>query len=268
MLAMSDKHGHVQASIPGLAKIAAVTLEETERAINLFLSPDKYSRTKDHEGRRIQEMDGGWLLINHGKYRDELDAEMRRENNRNYKRDERQRKQGKQEPDVIPINRPAPAPESPAKASAESDVRVDLRIFYESIGCFDMREQGALKQVVESHAKHSGKTTLDAMKALTDAWNAYTKAEQEKQFTINVYVSAYKFFMSGKWDKPESWPWDSRQAPKAGAQTGYNPETAPISQDVADTVLMGILQKQRERGTISQPDRKTLERLEKERGAA
>jgi hypothetical protein len=34
-----------------------------------FLAPDPDSRTRDDEGRRIEEIDGGWSLLNHGKYR-------------------------------------------------------------------------------------------------------------------------------------------------------------------------------------------------------
>ena len=69
MLAIANKHGEVQASIPGLAQIAWITLVDTEKAIGKFLSPDKYSRTPDDEGRRIERIDGGWLLLNHAKYR-------------------------------------------------------------------------------------------------------------------------------------------------------------------------------------------------------
>ena len=54
MLAMADKHGEVQGSIPGLARIAAVSLDGCRNAIRKFLSPDEDSRTKDDEGRRIE----------------------------------------------------------------------------------------------------------------------------------------------------------------------------------------------------------------------
>jgi hypothetical protein len=37
--------------------------------LDCFLAPDPDSRTKDDEGRRIEEIDGGWLLLNHAKYR-------------------------------------------------------------------------------------------------------------------------------------------------------------------------------------------------------
>lgn len=70
MLTLKDKDGVVYASVPGLANTSGVSLEACEAAINRFLSPDPYSRTKDFEGRRIREVDGGWFLINHAKYRD------------------------------------------------------------------------------------------------------------------------------------------------------------------------------------------------------
>lgn len=79
MMAMADQDGEVHASILGLARQANVTLSECESAIKVFLSPDPYSRTKDHEGRRIEETDGGWLLLNFDKYREKFDQEKRRE---------------------------------------------------------------------------------------------------------------------------------------------------------------------------------------------
>ena len=69
MLAICDKNGEVQASVPGLARLAGVPLEDCEQAIAKFLGPDAYSRTPDDEGRRIEKIDGGWALLNHDKYR-------------------------------------------------------------------------------------------------------------------------------------------------------------------------------------------------------
>lgn len=43
------------------------------------MSPDPFSRTKDHQGIRIQEMDGGWLIINGEKYRNMMSLDERRE---------------------------------------------------------------------------------------------------------------------------------------------------------------------------------------------
>jgi len=68
-MALANKHGEVMASVPGLADMARITIQECEVGLLAFLSPDKYSRTKTFEGRRIAEIDGGWSLLNHAKYR-------------------------------------------------------------------------------------------------------------------------------------------------------------------------------------------------------
>ncbi len=72
MLALADRQGEVGASIPGLARAANVTIEECEIAIKAFIAPDGYSRTKDHDGRRIIEVEGGWRLLNYAKYREAM----------------------------------------------------------------------------------------------------------------------------------------------------------------------------------------------------
>lgn len=81
MLAMTDKHGCVYSSVPGLADRAKVTRAEVDIALACFLAPDPDSRTKDMEGRRVEEIDGGWRLLNHAKFdrmRSEAEAADRR----------------------------------------------------------------------------------------------------------------------------------------------------------------------------------------------
>lgn len=82
MLAMSNKHGIVEASVPGLADMARVSLEETQKALEVLAAPDTFSRTKDFEGRRIEATDGGWVILNHAKYREKMSVDERREYNR------------------------------------------------------------------------------------------------------------------------------------------------------------------------------------------
>lgn len=78
ILAMKDVDGHVEASVPGLARRAGVTIAQCEDALAKFLAPDPYSRTKDYEGRRIEVIEGGWRVLNHDRYRDQMDAEDQR----------------------------------------------------------------------------------------------------------------------------------------------------------------------------------------------
>lgn len=79
LLAMADRDGIAEASVPGLARRAGVTREQCEDALACFLAPDPDSRTKDHDGRRIVEVDGGWRLLNSEKYREKASADERRE---------------------------------------------------------------------------------------------------------------------------------------------------------------------------------------------
>jgi hypothetical protein len=90
LLALTDMNGVVEASIPGLADLARVSLEDCERALENLQKPDKYSRSKDHDGRRIETIDGGWLVLNRAKYRDKLSADDRRERDRDRQRRHRQ----------------------------------------------------------------------------------------------------------------------------------------------------------------------------------
>src|SRR6266446_6345553 len=79
MLAIADADGVVSASIPGLASVANVSVDAARAAVKNLLSTDPDSRAKDFEGRRIEEVDGGWHVLNYIKYRRMLNAEERRE---------------------------------------------------------------------------------------------------------------------------------------------------------------------------------------------
>lgn len=92
MLAMANNDGVVEASIPGLAKRAGVSIEQCLEALDILKKPDKFSRTQDFQGRRIQDVQGGWFLLNSGKYRDMIALEERRANNRKRAKIYRERK--------------------------------------------------------------------------------------------------------------------------------------------------------------------------------
>ena len=79
MLALANSGGIVEASVPGLAVLARVTPEKCRAAIATLEAPDPDSRSQEYEGRRIRKVDGGWLILNHTKYRSKLNAEERRE---------------------------------------------------------------------------------------------------------------------------------------------------------------------------------------------
>jgi len=82
LLAMADKNGVAEGSVPGLAVFARLPVEAVRTALERLSSPDPDSRSKEHAGRRIEAVEGGWRILNHGKYRAKLGADERREYNR------------------------------------------------------------------------------------------------------------------------------------------------------------------------------------------
>jgi hypothetical protein len=79
LLAMADKNGIAEGSIPGIADMARVKVDDCRKALKKLQAPDADSRSDEFGGRRIQPVEGGFLLLNHGKYRAKLSADERRE---------------------------------------------------------------------------------------------------------------------------------------------------------------------------------------------
>ena len=93
MLAIRDRWHVVNASVPGLADAARVSIEDCRRALQILSSPDPDSRTKESEGRRIKEVQGGWFVINGELYRNKMSLDERREYNRTKQTEYRRRKE-------------------------------------------------------------------------------------------------------------------------------------------------------------------------------
>ena len=102
MLAMADRNGEIQASVPGLARLAGVPIPDCEEALAKFIAPDRYSRTPDDEGRRIEKIEGGWALLNHAKYREMASRDDSKA--ANTERQRRHREKEKRNAAVTPCN--------------------------------------------------------------------------------------------------------------------------------------------------------------------
>jgi hypothetical protein len=126
MLAIADKNGEVQGSIPGLARIAGVDVEDCRAAIRKFLSPDPDSRTKDDEGRRIEEIDGGWSLLNHQKYREMASKdELRESESKRKARYREKQKRNQKSQDVPDMSQDVPKTSHIAESEAEAEAEAD-----------------------------------------------------------------------------------------------------------------------------------------------
>lgn len=79
-LASMDQDGYAHFSaIANLANRARVTLDEATSAINILSSPDPDSADPDFEGKRIERIPGGFLILNAEKYRNIVTRIVQRE---------------------------------------------------------------------------------------------------------------------------------------------------------------------------------------------
>jgi hypothetical protein len=79
MLAMADETGFVPCSLPGLMRSANIPQEAFIKALKTLESPDEFSRTNDYDGRRVEKIEGGWIILNYIKYREREDRDKHRE---------------------------------------------------------------------------------------------------------------------------------------------------------------------------------------------
>jgi len=69
-LARATWHGIVEGSVPGLAHLCRMDIEDFEVCIKILEAPDQYSRNPENDGRRIESIPGGWQILNYEIYRE------------------------------------------------------------------------------------------------------------------------------------------------------------------------------------------------------
>jgi len=119
LLAMADKNGIAEGSVPGLADFARVSIPDTRKALQALSSPDEDSRSQEYDGRRIEAVDGGWRLLNHTKYRERLNTDERREYLKTKQREYRARR--KQASTTVNNVSDKSTPYTQAEAEAEAE---------------------------------------------------------------------------------------------------------------------------------------------------
>ena len=68
-LSQSDSTGFVQGTAQSLARMFNIPLDDFRAAIEVLEGPDADSRSPEHEGRRLQKIQGGWMVLMRKKYR-------------------------------------------------------------------------------------------------------------------------------------------------------------------------------------------------------
>lgn len=104
LLALCDRDGIVRASPLGLAHQARVSPKGCERALEELTASDPDSRSPDYEGKRIERVNGGFLVLNYNRVLSEGAREERREYNRKKQAESRAKKKSKVK--LAPKNEP------------------------------------------------------------------------------------------------------------------------------------------------------------------
>lgn len=209
MLAVKDRWHVVNASVPGLADAARITLDQCEDALKVLSAPDPYSRSSEHEGRRIMPTDVGWVILNGEKYRNKMSIDERREYNRLKQREYRAQK--KESNSCVQSSTECLHTDTDTEADTESDTRKTRKKTYTA-------EFDAFWQNYPSNRRgHKGrafdrwkKIESDLYPTLTDYVRLRAKDDPDWRRENYRYVPHAERFLAGErweddWQPAKQW---------------------------------------------------------------
>lgn len=92
-IAAMDENGFVEFASPAnVAHRAIVPLKDTVKALKALEGPDENSSDPDNEGRRLEKVPGGWVVLNAAKYRALVTRALKQERTRDRVRSYRAKK--------------------------------------------------------------------------------------------------------------------------------------------------------------------------------
>jgi hypothetical protein len=206
MIAAMDETGFCHfAALANLARRANVSLRAAKEAVKILESADKESGDPEFEGRRIERVNGGWIVLNAEKYRNIVTKVGAQEANR--KRVARHREKKRlavtSNAGVMPANGSVMQSEAYAYAYAEAE---------ETTITPEMVASGVLQELCLSGR--------DLVVVLDGVCRARIKAGDDPTRLRDAMIAAHKewvaadlsfrpglktFFGEGLWDKPQLW---------------------------------------------------------------
>lgn len=163
LIAAMDEDGFAQfASVPNLARRAIVSVEATEEAVHILEAPDPNSSDPDNDGRRIERVPGGWMILNACKYREIVTREIGKERTRI--RVARHRKKKKAESNVtIGNDSVTPANDRVTQSEAYTDTDAEAQSeAKESLECVELQGgPGEVRSVAPKRARRASTQQTD-----------------------------------------------------------------------------------------------------------
>ena len=118
LLALADQDGHVDGTVHSVARVARVSVEACQSAMDTFLNTDPLDRSGVMDGQRVIAEHGGWTLVNYNAYRHRMSEEDRKERDRI--RQAKYRMSRVTSPDVTEIRQAEAEAEADTKAKAKA----------------------------------------------------------------------------------------------------------------------------------------------------
>ncbi len=110
LIAAMDEDGYAHFSaIENLAARARVSIKDTQKALECFLSPDPNSSNPENEGRRIERVPGGFFILNAPEHRKMMNREIQREQVRLRVARHREKQSGNKPTVTSPLRKVTPA---------------------------------------------------------------------------------------------------------------------------------------------------------------
>lgn len=150
-IAVMDESGFVQfAAVGNVANRARVSMDEAQHALDVLQQPDPESSDPEHEGRRIERVPGGWMVLNAEKHRALVTRCIQREQTRDRVRRHRLKRTGNAS--VTPSEAEAyTEAEAPKQQTAAKVVKTRPMFKGQRLTVFPWQEV-ELKRILGSHA--------------------------------------------------------------------------------------------------------------------
>lgn len=234
-LAVMDEKGFAPfAALGNVANRAMVTLEEAKTALGILEAPDPESSDPENEGRRLERVPGGWMVLNAQKHRDLLTRAIKQAQTAERVRRFRQRMKRDSNALITPSEAYSEA-NTKEKTSSTSIAKKPTTVSGESVSnrpVFKGQRFTVLEWMLENFMQMLGGNASDFA---LDEWFYTLDAKAQ---TTNAMI-----------DKKKTWDWlhaefiaeaDRRKIPRAGAKQ--------TDEEIAADILAAIREKDKRQG--------------------
>jgi hypothetical protein len=226
LLVLCDPDGFVRGSIGWLSMKTGIPDLMCADAIKKFSEPEKESRTSDHEGRRIEILSDGFLVLNYLKYRDMLSTNPTAVATRERVRLHRERYKALRNVTTVTPAPPADADED-ADAS-DSDSEGESKGEPAKPTAFDVFWKAYPRKVGKLAAKKAwAEADKPPLKAILDAILAQLQGEQWRKDHGQYIPHPATWLNQGRWDDVVP-----------GAQAPVDPSERQRQRTQADTAAL------------------------------